>query len=50
MYSVQDIEKIINNTDSLCGVLAYLYLTTGCKRGEGVDLTPADVDLDGGFI
>lgn len=46
----EDIEKIINNTDSLCGVLAYLYLTTGCRRGEGVALTPNDVDLDGGFI
>lgn len=40
----EDEKKICNNTDSLFGTLAYLYLTTGCRRGEAVALTPSDVD------
>lgn len=40
----EDENKICQNTDSLAGVLAYLYLTTGCRRGEALALDPADVD------
>ena len=40
-----DENKICQNTDSLCGVLAYLYLVSGCRRAEALALTPADVDI-----
>lgn len=43
--SKEDENKICQNTDTLFGVLAYLYLTTGLRRGEAVALTPSDVDI-----
>lgn len=43
--SKDDENKICNSTNSLCGVLAYLYLTTGCRRGEAVALTPKDINI-----
>ena len=38
-------DLIINNTDTLYGVLAYFYLFTGCRRGEALALEPSDIDL-----
>lgn len=43
--SKEDERAICENTNSLCGVLAFLYLTTGCRRGEALALTPQDVDV-----
>lgn len=49
--SLQDEQKILQNANlSLCGTLAYLYLTTGCRRGEALALTPDDVDLENNYI
>ncbi len=45
-----DEEKICNSTDTLFGILAYLYLVTGCRRGEAVALTPADVNTEKKYI
>ncbi len=45
--ATQDEEKIISkSTDKEFGVLAYLFLTTGCRRGEAVALQPKDIDLN----
>lgn len=39
-------EKIISkSTDKDFGILAYLFLTTGCRRGEAAALQPKDIDL-----
>lgn len=42
----EDEKKICEHTDSLCGVIAYLYLVTGCRRGEALALQPSDIDID----
>lgn len=42
--SKEDEKKICASTDTLCGVLAYLYLTTGCRRGEATALQPRDIN------
>ncbi|MEE0963096.1 MAG: tyrosine-type recombinase/integrase [Ruminococcus bromii] len=48
--SKEDEKKICSSTNSLFGTLAYLYLTTGCRRGEAVALTPSDVNLQEKYI
>ena len=42
----EDEKKICKNTDSPCGVIAYLYLITGCRRGEALALQPSDIDIN----
>lgn len=44
--SISDEKVICEHTDSLFGILAYLILTTGCRRGEAVALTPQDIDFE----
>ena len=44
--STEDEIKIRNGSDSVPCTLAYLYLTTGLRRGEALALTPHDVDLE----
>ncbi|MBQ6846799.1 MAG: tyrosine-type recombinase/integrase [Oscillospiraceae bacterium] len=44
--SKEDEQKICASTDSLIGILAYTYLTTGCRRGEALALTPQDIDIE----
>ena len=41
---------ICNSTNSPCGILAYLYLTTGCRRGEALALSPEDVNIKERYI
>lgn len=48
--SKEDEKAICNNTDSLCGILAYTYLTTGCRRGEALALTPSDINIQEKYI
>ncbi len=48
--SDEDEQIIRNNTEGLMGVLAYLFLVTGCRRGEAAALTPQDVDIKNGCI
>ena len=44
--SKEDEEKICKSTSSLIGILAYTYLTTGCRRGEALAITPQDIDVE----
>lgn len=44
--SDEDEQKIKTHTDGTMGVLAYLLLSTGCRRGEAVALTPKDIDVE----
>lgn len=48
--SDKDEQEIPKHTDSLFGILAYLYLVTGCRRGEAVALGPKDIDFDNLYI
>lgn len=48
--SDKDEKTIPQHTNSLFGVLAYLYLTTGCRRGEAVALQPEDINLEELYI
>lgn len=48
--SDKDEKEIPKHTDTLFGILAYLYLTTGCRRGEAVALQPDDVDIKNLYI
>lgn len=41
-----DQEKIFASADKTFGVFALFLLTTGCRRGEALALTPKDIDLD----
>lgn len=43
--SKEDEQKICASTDTLIGILAYTFLTTGCRRGEALAITPADIDI-----
>lgn len=36
---------IIANVDKDFGVLAYFFLFTGCRRGEALAITPADINI-----
>ena len=40
-----DQEKIFASVDKTFGVFALFLLTTGCRRGEALALTPKDIDI-----
>lgn len=39
-------QKIIANAEKDFGLLAYFFLFTGCRRGEALAITPADIDIE----
>lgn len=42
--------KIFASTDKTFGVFALFLLTTGCRRGEALALTPKDIDMDRNLV
>ena len=39
-------KKITANIEKDFGLLAYFFLFTGCRRGEALAITPADIDIE----